>query len=111
MLDCLHDVYTITKMADLSFKWNSEKNDLLKARIGLCFEDVLVAIQSGELLDDRPHFNQEKYPHQRLLVVNIYDYACIIPYVIDEATSSIFLKTIYKSRKYTKIYLSQSIKS
>jgi hypothetical protein len=45
----------------------------------------------------------EKYPNQRLLVVQIQGYAYIVPYT--ETESELFLKTIIPSRKATKQYL------
>ena len=73
------------------------------ARKEPCFEDVLFALQAGDLLDDGLHPNVEKYPHQRMLVVKIGDYACLVPYV--ETQDEIFLKTIVPSRKATRKYL------
>jgi hypothetical protein len=67
---------------------------------------VLVAIQQGNTLDDFIHPDREKYPSQRILVVKIKEYACLVPYV--ETDAEIFLKTIIPSRKATKQYLSRS---
>jgi len=70
---------------------------------GASFEDVVFALQSGGLLDDRPHPNREKYPNQHLFVVRIDDYAWLVAYV--ENDKEIFLKTIIPSRKATKKFL------
>ncbi|MEQ1635890.1 MAG: toxin [Methylococcales bacterium] len=69
---------------------------------GVSFEAVLFAIQSGALLDDIVHPNIDKYSNQKVFVVNIADYAYLVPYV--ETTEEIFLKTIIPSRKATKKY-------
>lgn len=61
----------------------------------LAFEDVLFALQAGDLLDDGPHPNVEKYPHQRMLIVKIGDYACLVPYV--ETQDEIFLKQLFQA--------------
>ena len=53
--------------------------------------------------DDYVHPNQSQYPNQRLLVVQIQDYAYIVPYI--QTGSELFLKTIIPSRKATKQYL------
>jgi hypothetical protein len=45
----------------------------------------------------------DKYPNQKMLIVNINNYAYIVPFVRDE--KYIFLKTIIPSRKMTKKYL------
>lgn len=83
--------------------WNTEKNQVLIAERGISFEDVLFAIQSGDLLDDVAHPNPDKYSNQKMFVVNIDDYVYLVPYV--ETGEEIFLKTIIPSRKATKHYL------
>lgn len=70
---------------------------------GVSFEDVLFALQSGGLLDDRSYPNREMYPNQRLLVVRIDDYDWLVPYV--ENDGEIFLKTVIPSRKGTEKFL------
>lgn len=64
---------------------------------------AVFALQSGGLLDDLIHPNKEKYPSQRMFVVDIDDYAWLVPYVENE--QELFLKTIIPSRKATKQYL------
>ena len=85
------------------FAWDSKKNEKLKKERDISFEDVLVAIQSGKLLDLLVHPNKKKYPKQTILVVKIFDYVYLIPCVEDD--EKIFLKTIIPSRKATKHYL------
>ena len=84
------------------FSWSEEKNRILKASRNISFEDVITAIQKGDLLEIIP--NQSKnHEEQNCFVVGINDYAYIVPYVEDE--KGIFLKTIYPSRKYKKLLL------
>lgn len=85
--------------------WNSTKNQQLIAERGISFEDVVFCIQQGRLLDDVEHPNIDKYPGQRLFVVNIDDYVHLVPYV--ESRKEIFLKTVIPSRKATKLYLGE----
>lgn len=85
------------------FNWNAEKNQILMKERGISFEDILFSIQQGNLLDDLRHPNQQKYPEQRLLVVQVDAYVYLVPYV--ENADDIFLKTIIPSRKATKQYL------
>lgn len=89
-------------MNDL-FAWNNEKNDELRERYGLGFERVIVAVQEGALLLDRTHPNVERYGHQRQLIVEIDGYAWIVPFVVDGDRR--FLKTMFPSRKATRLYL------
>lgn len=83
--------------------WNIDKDRQLVDERGISFEDVLVYLQQGEILDIVEHPNQEKYPGQRMFVLNIDNYVYLVPYV--ENKKEIFLKTIIPSRKATKMYL------
>ena len=60
-------------------------------------------MQSDGLLDDISHANKEKFPHQRMFVVAIDEYAFLVPYV--ENDEEIFLKTVIPSRAATRQYL------
>ena len=84
-------------------EWNEEKNAFLKIQRGVSFEDVQVAIAEDRLLGVIEHPNKGLYPNQQLLIVNIDDYAYLIPFVEDK--EKYFLKTIYPSRKLTKKYI------
>ena len=88
------------------FSWNEEKNELLKEERQISFEDAVFYISQGFLLDVLEHPNQEKYQGQKIFVVEIDDYAYLVPFVEDER--EIFLKTIIPSRKATKKYLKGS---
>lgn len=85
------------------FSWSNEKNESLKRERGVSFEEVVFHVEHGDLLDIVEHSNQETYPGQRLFIVNIEDYAYIVPFI--ETRDSVFLKTIIPSRKATKKYL------
>lgn len=82
--------------------WNPIKNQMLIEERDVLFEDVIFSLQSGGLLDDLVHPNGERYPHQRIFVVSIDEYAYLVPYI--ENDEEIFLKTIIPSRKATKHY-------
>jgi hypothetical protein len=84
-------------------KWDNEKNELLKNGRGICFEQVAILMEKGEVLDTIEHPNQEKYPGQKIAVVIIDAYAYLVPYI--EHNEEIFLKTIIPSRKATNKYL------
>ena len=81
--------------------WNLEKNQQLRDERGICFDDVVAALDRDGVLADIPHPNQLKYPHQRVLVVEIEGYACHVPYVAEGDT--FFLKTIFPSRKTQRL--------
>ena len=75
---------------------------------GVSFEEVLVAISHGALLDVITHPNLEKYPNQRIFIVRIRSYAFMVPFV--ETNGEIFLKTIIPSRSATRRYLPEENK-
>lgn len=83
------------------YAWNEEKNQQLKTERGISFDEVLVHIAAGDLLDVVEHPHPEKYKGQRIFVVN--EYAWLVPFV--ESENEIFLKTIIPSRKATRKYL------
>lgn len=85
------------------FSWNTEKNAKLKAERGVSFEEVVFYIGHGHLLDVAEHPNQEKYKGQRIFIIEINEYAYLVPFV--ETDKEIFLKTIIPSRKATRDYL------
>jgi len=84
----------------LTYEWNEDKNNLLKKKRQISFEDVLFSLKNEKLLDVIPSPTHE---NQECFVININDYIYIVPFVINEEI--IFLKTIYPSRKHTKYYL------
>lgn len=84
-------------------RWNAEKSKQLKAERGLSFEDVLYYIENEKQLAIVEHPNREKYPHQKMFILIIDNYAWLVPFIEEE--SSIFLKTIIPSRKATQKYL------
>lgn len=85
------------------FNWNKEKNLKLKIERNISFETILLQIENGNLLDILEHPNQDKYPDQKILVVEYQSYAYLVPMI--ESEEEYFLKTIIPSRKATKQYL------
>lgn len=85
------------------YEWSPEKNEWLRQERGVAFEDIVFHLAHGGLLDTIEHSNQEQYPGQRIFIVNVEGYACLVPFVEDDEV--IFLKTIIPSRKMTRQYL------
>ncbi len=85
------------------YKWNQEKNERLKTKRGVSFEQITMHVERGDLLDIVTHPNQLKYPNQQILVVEINNYVDLVPFVENE--NGRFLKTIIPSRKATRDYL------
>ncbi len=86
------------------YNWNPEKNQLLIKERGISFERIVFEISSGNELDVLEHPNQQKYPGQRISIVQVDDYVYAVPFV--ETETEIFLKTIIPSRKATKLFRS-----
>ena len=84
------------------YKWNEEKNAILKSTRGFSFEDVLLAMSDEGVLDNYKHPNKEKYPDQYIYVVALGGYVHYIPYVVDG--DDIFFKNIIPSRKLNNLY-------
>jgi uncharacterized DUF497 family protein len=82
------------------FDWNDEKNEMLKKVRGVSFEQVELAVASGDLVGRVKHHNPSKYPNQKVFLVKIEDYIYSVPYVEDNEI--IFLKTIIPNSKATK---------
>ena len=85
------------------FRWDNEKNEWLKNNRGVSFEQVVILMERGDILETVEHPNQTRYPGQKVATVLIDDYAYLIPYV--QESDEIFLKTIIPSRKATNKYV------
>jgi hypothetical protein len=85
------------------FEFSADKNQLLIKERRICFEGVIAAIEGGKLLDIIEHHNIEKYPNQKIYVLDINSYIYLVPFVRKDKYT-IFLKTIFPSRKLTKKY-------
>jgi hypothetical protein len=85
------------------FRWSHEKNEILKRERSISFEEIVLAIESGGLLDELKNPNELKYPNQLIFVIALDGYAYLVPYV--EESEYYFLKTVIPSRKATRDYL------
>jgi len=86
-----------------SINWNKEKNKTLKKNRKITFEIVSLLIETKQTLEIIKHPDQERYPDQKIFVVEYKNYAYLIPFV--ENDEEVFLKTIIPSRKATRKYL------
>jgi len=85
------------------FRWDNEKNEWLKKNRGVCFEEVVILMEREDVLDIVEHPNQDKYPGQKIAIVEIDDYAYLVPYM--QESEAIILKTIIPSRSATNKYV------
>lgn len=86
-----------------NFDYSPEKNAYLKKVRGISFEEVELAIDEGKILDVIEVQNIKEHPNQKMYVININDYVYLVPFVRNGDVA--FLKTIFPSRKFTKLYL------
>lgn len=84
----------------MKFDWDPKKNEQIKVERGLSFEEISRLLESGQVWAVAKHWNEERYPGQRIFLVPINGYIYAIPYVKDGDTY--FLKTAFPSRKLTK---------
>ncbi len=80
------------------FKWDEEKNKVLQKERGVSFEEILGSKFLGAE-------KQRSRANQLVLLFEYEKYVWVVPCVIDE--KQIFLKTMFPSRKYTKILISK----
>ncbi len=92
-------VLEVENIGEIPIEWNELKNDWLKRERGISFKMVANLIRQNEYIGiiDNPN-----YKNQKMLIILIENYINCVPFVYDG--SKIFLKTIYQSRKYNKIY-------
>ena len=84
-------------------EYSKEKDEIIKKRHGISFRSIKHAVNKGNLLAIFDNPNQKRYPEQRLLLVKMNNYVYAVPFVEDD--EKIFLKTVFPSRKYTKLFL------
>ena len=89
------------------FSWSPEKNKETGQRQGRRLRGDRLSHRArrraGSVGASEP---EERYPGQRILVVNVEGYAYLVPFV--EVETEVFLKTIIPSRKATRDYLGDS---
>lgn len=77
------------------FRWNKLKSDRLKKTRGVSFEEIT----SSKLIDLKNH---PRKTNQKIILFEWKGYIWAAPCILGEA--EIFLKTLYPSRKHTKLY-------
>ena len=82
-------------------KWSLVKSERLKRARGVSFEEIIGA----RLIAVKEHPNREE---QNIMLFKHKRYIWVVPYVEDK--ENIFLKTLYPSRKYTKLYKEGKLK-
>ena len=91
-------MYTLS----MKYEWDPGKNEWLKSKRGISFEQVIFHLSQGDVWKIADHPNQKKYPGQKLYFVTVDDYVYIVPHKKEKGY--VFLKTIIPSRRATKDY-------
>ncbi len=79
--------------------WDPEKNKILKGTRGISFEEIVILIESDQILGIEVNPGRS---NQKIYILEIDNYAVVVPFV--ETEDEIFLKTAFPSRKFTKRY-------
>ncbi len=90
-LDKLQESNTIV----YTIKWNPTKSARLKRIRGVSFEEIIRAEFLG--IEDNPSRD-----NQKMFIFEYRGYVWAVPFVLE--AEGVFLKTIYPSRKFKKIY-------
>lgn len=89
----------------MEFDWDPEKNEFIRAERGVTFEEIVLSLGNGKLWKIGNHYNQQRYPKQRIFFVQIDGYIFMVPFVVENDV--IFLKTAFASRKATKEFIEE----
>ena len=83
------------------YDWSDKKNKFLIKERGVSFEEIVLAIEGGRLVDTIK--NSARYANQMVFCIQIKNYIYAVPFI--EEDKKLFLKTIIPNRKLTKKYL------
>lgn len=87
-------------MEEWHYSFDADKNAWLIRERGISFEQIIALIESGHLVQVLEHHDRKHYPNQLLYEVDVHGYIYVVPVVREHRT--LFLKTIYPSRKATR---------
>ena len=96
-------------MTKLVYEYSIDKNQRLIDERSISFEEVVAALDNGQLLDVIEHPNRNKYPNQKMYVLWVNDYVYLIPFV-EKDEQTVLLKTIFPSRKAKKQYMKNEVR-
>jgi uncharacterized DUF497 family protein len=92
-------------MPTKAFDWNKEKNETLKKVRGVSFEEIVGVLNREGPIATYEHPNQQKHPGQKVYIVDVNGAIFVVPFLESEGT--IFLKTLFPSRKAARRYQKQ----
>ena len=85
----------------LEFEWDEKKSRTVKQKHGRSLEEIFRYIVSGNVVAFMEHFNQETYPGQMVMIVDVDGYPWVVPCEI--RGNKLRLVTAYPNRKFIKL--------
>jgi len=76
-------------------RWSLAKNEKLKKERGISFDEII----RSKLIAVKKHPRKK---NQKIMLFKCRAYIWVVPFVMEK--NEIFLKTLFPSRKYTKLY-------
>lgn len=108
LFDKSHTLLYTHKMTEIVYEYSADKNQHLINERHINFEKIVAALDNGQLLDVVEHPNKNKYPNQKMYVIQVNDYVYLVPFV-EKDKQTVFLKTIFPSRKAKKQYMKNEV--
>lgn len=88
----------------MELSWSADKDAKLRAEREISFDEIVIALQAGQLLATRKHHNADRFPHQEIYFVEVRGYVYMVPFIRDKEW--VFLKTVIPTRKGVREFLS-----
>ena len=82
-------------------RWSDEKDQQLRRDRGVSLEAVAAMISRGEYKDVLKHPTRH---NQCIFILDIDEYTWVVPFVLEDDGSGIFLKTAFPSRRFHRRY-------
>lgn len=92
--------HSILDVGKWDYAFDADKNAWLIRERSISFEQIIALIENGCLIQVLEHRDRKRYPNQLLYEVDVDGYVYVVPVVRERQT--LFLKTIYPSRKATR---------
>ena len=83
------------------FEWDESKSREIKVKRGKSLREIVECIRSGKIITVMRHHNQDLYPDQLLIVVEVDGYPWVVPCEI--RGRKLRLITAYPSRKFKRL--------
>jgi uncharacterized DUF497 family protein len=96
-------MYMVVYVDWFVYEWNEKKELIVFSERGVTFEMIIECIEKWWLISVTPHWNEEKYPDQKILYCSMNNYIRYVPF--KETKNVRHLITIIPSRKLSKKFL------